>query len=312
MTQTSKNLQPLSSEPSKGLIILCFGLIYIVWGSTYLFATFALEQIPAFKLCGIRYLVASVITFLIVLSFGNFKWPPAEEIKNAFKAGFIFMGLGTGGAIWALNFLDSGLTALIIAGEPLIIVLMMWLVNQKRPPTQAFIGIFMGLLGMLLLVSQKSIVSTPDQWKGVLVILLSMIAWGGGSIFVSKVKLPDSEWTNATIQMFSGGLTTYLISLVIGESGISIPELTRRTWISLAYLIIFGSVAAFTAFNYLLRNVSTEKVVTNTYVNPVIAMILGYLYNGELVTMISIIAAAIMLSGVFIINTNKREKKKAP
>jgi len=221
------------------------------------------------------------------------------------------MGLGTGGAIWALNYLDSGLTALIIAGEPLIIVLMMWLVNQKRPPTQAFVGIFFGIMGMILLVSQKSIVSTPDQWKGVIVILLSMIAWGGGSIFVSKVKLPESEWTNATIQMFAGGLTTYLISLIIREPGFSVLELSSKTIISVIYLITLGSVAAFTAFNYLLRNVSTEKVVTNTYVNPVIAMILGYLYNDELVTGLSIIAAIIMLSGVFIINTNKGDKKKA-
>lgn len=298
-----------SHSSSQFLIILSFAIIYIVWGSTYLISDFALEQVPAFKLCGIRYLLASLVTILIPLLFFKPSMPSLSELKNAAIAGFVFMGLGTGGAIWALNFLDTGLTALIISGEPLIIVLMMWLVNQKRPPTQAFVGIAMGILGMYLLVSQKTLVSGPEQWKGVIVILLSMLAWGGGSIFVSKVKLPESQWMNSAIQMFVGGLTTMMISFIIGERLQADIALTQKTIISLIYLILLGSVAAFTAFNYLLRTVSTEKVATNTYVNPIIAMYLGYQFNGEPITSLSIIAALIMLSGVFIINSNKASDK---
>lgn len=231
--------------------------------------------------------------------------PSREELKNAMIAGFVFLGLGTGGAIWALNYLDSGLTALIISGEPLIIILMMWLVNRKRPASQAFLGIALSMLGMYLLVTQKELVSSPQQWLGVTVIFLSMLAWGAGSIFVSKTTLPKSQWYNSAIQMTTGGIATFLISLLLGEQAPNYSELSFKTIYSLAFLIIFGSILAFTAFNYLLRNVSTEKVATNTYVNPIIAMFLGYQFNAEPITMLSIVAALIMLSGVFIINTNK-------
>ena len=292
------------------LIILCFAIIYIVWGSTYLFATFAIEQIPAFRLCGYRYIIASIITLVITLIFFKpTEWPNKQEVVNACIGGFIFMGLGTGGAIWSLNYLDSGLTALIISGEPLVILLMMWMANRVRPANNSFMGVALGIIGMTLLISQNSLVSGPNAWKGVGVIFLSMLAWGFGSVYVSKVQLPQSDWINSAIQMFIGGLSTMIISLLIGESGASISDYTQLTYISLAFLIVFGSVMAFTAFNYLLRNVSTEKVVTNTYINPIVAMILGYLYNNEQITGQSILAACFMLSGVFIINTTKSQKK---
>lgn len=275
-----------------------------MWGSTYLFSSWAIEQVPAFRLCGIRYVVAAALTAMLILFF-SYKKPSLKEIKNASIAGTVFMGLGTGGAIWSLNYLDSGLTALIIAGEPLIIVLMMWIVNRKRPATMSFVGIALGILGMSLLVSQDILVEGADQWFGILIIFLSMLAWGSGSIFVSKVKLPESELVNSAIQMFVGGICTFLISFIIHEEGVPIMEYTSTTWYSLLFLIVFGSVIAFTSFNFLLRNVSTEKVVTNTYVNPIIAMFLGYYFNSEPITLVSILAAVIMISGVFIINTNK-------
>lgn len=294
---------------SNWLVIVCFAIIYIVWGSTYLFSAFALEQIPAFKLCGYRYLIASIFLGLVTCIFYKPVLPSPKEFMNACIAGFVFLGLGTGGAIWSLNFLDTGLTALIISGEPLIILLMLWVINQKRPPKQAFWGIALAIVGAILLVSQDTLVSGPDQWTGVLVILLSMLAWGGGSIFVSKVALPASQGLNSAIQMLVGGCSTMVISMLLSEQGAGFSEYTSWTWISLWFLVIFGSVMAFTAFNYLLRTVSTEKVVTNTYVNPVIAMFLGWAFNDEPLAFLSIIAAFFMLSGVFVINLSKGTKK---
>ncbi len=299
----------MSSKPSRLLIILSFATIYIVWGSTYLFAAFAIEQIPAFRLCSYRYLIASSLIAIPVF-FSSLKLPAKQEIINATIAGFVFMGLGTGGAIWALNFLDTGLTALIIAGEPLIILVMMWVVNAKSPPLESFAGVILGLIGMYILLHQKTLISGSEQVFGIVIVFASMIAWGGGSIFVSKAKLPDSEWINSAIQMFVGGFSTLIISFLIGESGAPVSDYNYTTLISLLYLIVFGSVAAFTAFNFLLRHVSTEKVVTNTYVNPIIAMILGFLFNDELITWQSIFAACVMLLGVFIVNTTKVPKTK--
>lgn len=292
------------------LIIFSFLAIYIIWGSTYLFAAFCIEQIPAFRVCGLRYTIASIIIFLFLFLFGIKEKPNAIEIKNAITAGFIFLGLGTGGAIWALNYVDTGLAALIIAGEPLIIVLMMWAFEKKKPVLQSFLGIALGIFGMYLLMSQKEIISNEDQWLGMVAILLSMLAWGGGSLYVKNAKLPKSQFLNSAIQMMSGGLFTFFISVIIQEQSTPFQELNMKTHFSLWFLIIFGSIIAFTSFNYLLKVVSTEKVVTNTYVNPIIAMILGYYFRDEIVTQQSIIAACVLILGVFIINSNKSNVSK--
>ncbi|MDA8693058.1 EamA family transporter [Saprospiraceae bacterium] len=291
------------------LIILSFASTYIIWGSTYLFSSYAIEEIPAFRVCGYRYTAAG----LIILAFFGLKGvkekPTKLELINTCKAGFIFLGLGTGGAIWALNFLDTGLTALIIAGEPLLIVFLIWLIKKRPPARQTFLGIFLGILGMYLLVSQSTLVSGDDQWIGVLVIFLSMLAWGIGSIFVNDAPLPSLPFLNSGLQMLVGGIATFAISFLIGEQSVPIYEVSNRTLYSLLYLIVFGSIIAFTAFNYLLKNVATEKVVTNTYINPIIAMGLGYYFKDEIITNQSILAAMIMILGVFIINTNRLKKK---
>ena len=290
------------------MIILCFGITYFVWGSTYLFSAIALEQLPAFSLCGIRYLTAGGLILLLSLFFSPSR-PTLLELRNAIIAGTLFMGLGATGAILALNYLDTGLTALIIAGEPLIILLMLWLVDRKQPPRQAFLGVFLGIIGMYLLVTQDDLVGGPEQWKGVIIILLSMLAWGAGSIFVGRSSLPQSQLLNSGIQMLVGGIFSFIISLLIAEQLLSLEEYTSLTFISVTFLIIFGSMVAFTAFNYLLQNVATEKVVTNTYVNPIVAMGLGYYFRDELITGLSVVAALCMLIGVFFVNTSKREKE---
>ena len=292
------------------LIVLSFAAIYIIWGSTYLISAFAIEEVPAFRVCGYRYTISGLLILMGFSIVGIKKKPKKIEIINACKAGIIFLGLGTGGAIWALNFLDTGLTALIIAGEPLLIVFLIWIIKKRRPMRQTFIGIFLGMLGMYLLVSQNSLVSGEEQWIGVLVIFLSMVAWGLGSIFVTDAPLPSSPLLNSGIQMLVGGIVTFLISICIGEQAMPIGALSDKTLWSLLYLVVFGSIVAFTAFNYLLKNVATEKVVTNTYINPVIAMMLGYYFRNEIITYQSIVAAVVMISGVFIINSNRLKTKK--
>ena len=292
------------------LIVLSFAAIYIIWGSTYLISAFAIEEVPAFRVCGYRYTISGLLILMGFSIVGIKNKPKKVEIINACKAGIIFLGLGTGGAIWALNFLDTGLTALIIAGEPLLIVFLIWIIKKRRPMKQTFIGIFLGMLGMYLLVSQNSLVSGEEQWIGVLVIFLSMIAWGLGSIFVTDAPLPSSPLLNSGIQMLVGGIITFLISICIGEKAMPIGTLSDKTLWSLLYLVVFGSIVAFTAFNYLLKNVATEKVVTNTYINPIIAMMLGYYFRNEIITYQSIVAAVVMISGVFIINSNRLKIKK--
>ena len=291
------------------LIIVCFGIIYLVWGSTYLFAAFGLEEIPAFQMCFYRYFIAGFLTLGLGFMIGK-RWAyDSLTLRNAILGGVLMMGMGTTGGIWALKYLDSGLTALIIAGEPLIILLMLWAWDGQLPDKKAFLGVFLGILGMSLLVNQDILISTREEWYGLMAILASMLSWGIGSIFMSRVQVPDNTFINSGIQMITGGLVSLTFSMLAKEEQVSIVATSGLTLFSLSYLIILGSIVAYTAYNYLLRKVSTEKVVTNTYVNPVVALVLGYLFRDELITSKTVIAAIIMISGVYFVNTSRGTKK---
>jgi drug/metabolite transporter (DMT)-like permease len=292
------------------LIILSFAAVYIIWGSTYLFVAYAVEHIPPYLMSAIRFSLASVLLFALAGVLKKYQTVTKKQIKNALFAGFLFIGCGTGGVAWALQFVDSGFTALVISGQPLIIVLMMWAIDKKRPALQSFGGIFLGMFGMYLLVSQNGIIAHPDQWKGVLAIFFCMLAWGFGSIFVSKADLPKPQMANNAMQMIAGGMALFLFSFLLEKPLDFVPsEVPTITWIAMTYLIVLGAVVAFSAFNYLLTQVSPEKVSTSTYVNPIIAMALGWWFRDELVTVQSIIAAAVMLTGVFFINTTPEQSK---
>ena len=166
------------------------------------------------------------------------------------------------------------------------------------------------MIGMYLLVSQKEIIAQEGQIFGVFTIFLSMIAWGFGSIFVSKADMPKPQMANNGIQMMSGGTALFFFSLFF-ESPLDIDfqAVPMSAWLALSYLIVFGAVVAFSAFNYLLTKVSPEKVATSTYINPIIALTLGWYFRNELVTTQSIIAVAVMFTGVFFINSTPEQSK---
>ena len=293
-------------------IILAFAATYIIWGSTYLALAFAVEDIPPFLMAGARCLASSMILFSLVLITQNLHAVSRKQFKNAVFAGFMFLTLGMGSVSWALQYVDSGFTALLISGQPLVVVLIMWLVQRKRPSMQAFLGIGLGMIGMYLLVSQDEIIIEPNQWFGVIVILLSLFSWGYASVFVSKADMPKSKMLNNSIQMLSGGTGLLLWSILAAEpSAFQWTAVGIKAWLALAYLILFGMVIGFSAFNYLLSKVSPEKVATSTYVNPIIALILGWWLRDELITNQSILAAFIMFTGVFFINSRRNYFKSA-
>jgi len=299
-----------SKDNSLFLIILSFAAVYIIWGSTYLFIAFTVETLPPFILSTIRFTLASSLLIGLTTVLRKYQTITRKQFINAAFAGVLFLGFGTGGVAWALQFIDSGFTALVISGQPLIVVLMMWAIDKKRPATQSFGGIFLGMLGMYLLVSQKELMTGPEQWKGVIVIFFCMIAWGFGTIFVSKSDLPKPQMVNNAIQMMSGGIALFFFSLFLENSlRFDFTIVPLKAWLALSYLIVFGAAVAFSAFNYLLTKVSPEKVATSTYVNPIIALALGWYFRDELVTSQSILAVCIMFTGVFFINSTPQQSK---
>lgn len=284
------------------LIIGSFLTIYVVWGTTYLFVSFAVRQLSPFYLSGVRFLLASMILFLIGLIWGRLEKPTRIQVRNALGVGIFFLGFGASGVAWALKTVDSGFAALLISAEPLIVVLMLWALDRHRPPLLSFLGIALGMFGIFMLVSQQSILVSAHHWLGILAIIGSMVCWGAGSIFISRSDLPNSPFVNNTLQMISGCLIAFVISLMIEPSSAAFLSWSAMTVVSVLFLVIFGSALAFSAFNYLLTRVSPEKVATGTYVNPLVALLLGWLFNGELITAQSMIAAVIMLTGVYFIN----------
>src|SRR5690606_34165735 len=170
----------------------------------------------------------------------------------------------------------------------------------------SFLGVMIGIVGIFLLVSQKQIINQENSVLGMAMIFMCMVSWAYASLFVAKADLPANYFVNTGIQMFTAGMTLMLGSLVIGEVWTWPKEWSNPVRYSLLLLILLGSIVAFTAFNYLLKVVSPEKVATSTYVNPIIALILGWSFLEEEISVQSIIAAVVLLTGVYFINTNKK------
>lgn len=287
------------------LIVIAFFAIYVIWGSTYLLNKISVAKLDPFMLASIRFVTAGLLIFLIAAVSGISLKISKRQFINTLLAGFFFLTFGNGVVVWALKYVDSGFAALEIAAQPLVVLLMMWAIQGKKIRKMSLLGIFLGVLGMFLLVSQREIVVQDNALTGILMILACMLSWAYGSIFVGKAELPKNFFVNTGYQMVNGGLLLVIFSFLFGEKWVPLSEWGSEVIWAMSLLIVFGSIAAFTAFNYLLKQVSPEKVSTNTYVNPIIALFLGWYFLDEKITMQSIIAALILLTGVYFINTTK-------
>ena len=290
-------------------VIAAFGSIYIIWGSTYLANYLAIQSIPPFLMAGSRFGAAGALLYGLAVMLGA-PVPTPRQWRHAFKSGFFLLALGTGGVVWAEQFVDTGITALLIAFQPLLVVLLMWALQGKRPGTRVLFGIALGIAGMAALVGQQSFVTDPVMLTGVLVILGSMSSWGYASVVLHRMDLPRFPFQATAMQMIGGSLWLFLMAFLTGEHRHFDPALitAKAIWAWL-YLVLFGSILAFSAFNYLLRRVSPDKVATSNYINPIVALFLGWAFNSEVITLQSVLAAALMLAGVFFINSRLRNTR---
>ncbi len=287
------------------LIIAAFFAIYVIWGSTYLLNKIAVSELEPFMLAGIRFTTAGLLVFAIALLTGQKLAIGRTEFLNTLLAGFLFLSFGNGVVVWALKYVDSNFAALEISAQPLIIMLMMWIFQGKKIGATSMIGVVLGISGMYLLINQQSVVQQENALVGVIMIFIVMLGWAYASLFVGRAKFPKNYFVNTAYQMLTGGLMLIIMSLAFGERWVPLADWSSETYWVMGLLVIFGSIIAFTAFNFLLQRVSPEKVSTNTYVNPIVAMFLGWYFLDERITMQSIIAAIILLTGVYFINTKK-------
>lgn len=298
----------MSSSNNPLFIVLSFFSIYVIWGSTYLLNKIAVTELPPFKLASIRFIVAGLLIFLIARLLKISLYITRRQLLNTAIVGFLFLTFGNGVVVWALRFVDSGMAALQISAQPLVVLLLMRLIDGKKIQPMSVLGVMLGMIGIYLLVSQNQLLSNENSLLGMIMILACMISWGLGSIYVGKADMPSSSFVNTGYQMVTGGVMLLITSLLLGEEWSYPTVWSTSVQLSMVLLVVFGSIVAFTSFNYLLKTVSPEKVATSTYVNPIIAMGLGWYFLNETITLQSIIAAIVLLSGVYFINTKKKLK----
>lgn len=286
------------------LILLAFSVTYFVWGGTYLANYWAIDSIPIFFMGGSRFLTAGVLLYGFTVLRGDRTLPQLKHLLNSALIGVLLLGVGTGAVVWAQQYIPTSTTSLIIAFEPLVVMLMLWGIVRERPGGKAFFGAFVSICGMALLISQPVAIGGAESNKGLIAIVCGMLCWGSGMLLRQRLDLGPNQVRSTAMQMLVAGVFLSAVSLWIDDyTGFSLATVTPRSAGAWIFLVVFGSIVAFSAFNYLLGKVSADKVATNTYVNPVVAVFLGAWFNEEVVTTQSIVAGAVLLAGVYFINT---------
>ncbi|MBO0323172.1 EamA family transporter [Muricauda sp. CAU 1633] len=295
----------MGKSSNSALVFLAFFAIYVFWGSTYLLNKIAVTELPPFLLASCRFVTAGSLIFILAKILGISLKITKKQFINAVIAGILFLSFGNGVVVWALRYVDSGFAALEISAQPLIILLLMRILQGKKIQPMSVVGVVLGIVGIYLLVSQKQVITQEDSITGMIMIFVCMLSWAYGSLFVARAELPTNYFVNTGYQMFTAGIILALMSLVFGEEWSSPLDWSTRVQWSMVLLVIFGSILAFTSFNYLLKAVSPEKVATSTYVNPIVALLLGWYFLDEQITVQSVVAAVVLLTGVYFINTKK-------
>ncbi|HKS37628.1 MAG TPA: drug/metabolite exporter YedA [Verrucomicrobiae bacterium] len=291
----------------RGLVLAAFAAIYLIWGSTYLAIRFAVETIPPCLLGGARFLLAGGVLYAwlrlkgVPISAG-FHW------RNAAVVGVLLLGFGNGGVNWAEQNVPSGLTALIIAVTPVWFALLDWLRPRgTRPSLQTVIGIVVGFAGVALLVGGPEIFrKNAIHPAGVAALMVASVAWASGSLYARYTPKPDSPLMAGAMQMLTGGGVLLITGILWGETGrFDLPQVSARSAWAFAYLAVIGSLVGFTAFSWLLKVSTPARISTYAYVNPVIAVFLGWAIGGETLSARMMWAAAVIVLGVVIITTRR-------
>jgi drug/metabolite transporter (DMT)-like permease len=288
--------------PNRLAVIAAFASLYVIWGSTYLAIRFAIETIPPLYTAGLRHLCAG--TILLVWCIAKKLKPTWAQIKAGFVLGILFFLIGHGSLHWAELHVPSGLAALLIAIEPIIVFAIASLVQRSWKVNATLLaGVFLGLAGVALLLGKSLLVSTPGMAWGSIAILLGATSWSAGIIYSRRSKLSGSPLLLSALSLLSGAALLLTTGTLLGEyHGFSFAAVSARSWWALAFLIVFGSVIAFTAYNWLLEHYSPTLVVTHTYVNPIVAVLLGWWFAGEAITLNVIVATAVIIAAVMLVD----------
>lgn len=284
-------------------LIAAFAAVYVIWGSTYLAIHFAIDTMPPLLMLGTRFGFAGLILlgFLRLRGEAN---PSLLQWRNGLLVGTLTLGMGTGAVAWAEQTVSSGVAALIVTSLPIWMVLLEWKWKKGlRPNAFVFTGLALGVVGIVLLVEPAELMGSFSGGSvGVLVILGGSLAWAVGSLQSRDMELPSNPAMSTALQMTMGGFALIVAGLVRGEGPlVDLASITISSWLAWLYLLVFGSLVAFSAYVWLMHNAAPGQVSTYAYVNPVVAVFLGWLLADEPVGGRMLIAALVLVSAVVMI-----------
>lgn len=289
----------MPSLPSKKITLLvAFAIVWFGWGSTYLGIRVALETLPPFALAATRFLAAGLALYALARLRGAER-PTWVHWRKAGGTGLALFLVGNGGVVWAERTVASGLVALLTATVPLLVALMESVrsCRHERPTLFSVVGLLGGLLGVGLLVGPSGTGGVPIVEASI--VLLGSVCWASGSLYARGMERPASAALTAAMQMLAGGAGLAVAAALHGEwTTLDWHRFSARSLAALAYLAIVGSIIAFSAYMWLLRNVPSDQASTYAYVNPVVAVVLGYLLGDEVLTSRTMVAGAVILASV--------------
>ncbi len=283
-------------------VLLGLLVLYVVWGSTYLAIRFGLETIPPFVMSGLRYGCAGAI----LLAFAKVRGAPGIEARDfvpAFTCGALLLLCGNGGVVWSEQRISSGLAALLVATEPLFIVLLRAAPPERHAPGgRALFGTVLGLSGVALLLGPARLGGQSIDLLGAGAVLFAAFAWALGSLLSRRFAPAASPLQATALQMLAGGVLLLAASAATGEWGrFSFAQVSARSLAAVLYLMIFGSLIGYTIYVWLLRVADPSRVSTYAFVNPVVAVFLGWALADEAVTLRMLVAAAVIVAAVVLI-----------
>ncbi|MFN4314267.1 MAG: EamA family transporter [Chitinophagaceae bacterium] len=299
----------MSSTPSRALILAAFAALYIIWGSTYTAILLALESFPPFMMAGIRFVIAGLLLYVFFRVRGE-ATPGLAAIGQISVGGLLMLFIGTGSVAWVEQYITSGLAAIIVASTPLWFVLLdrrEWKANFSNRWVLA--GLLIGFAGVLTLFADGANLNFEgDRIKllSVFVLLAGTVSWAIGSLYSKYRKIESPTGMKASFQMLSAGAMSLLVSFLSGEmNSFDSGHITWQAIAGLAYLIVFGSLIGFMAYVWLLSVRSATLVGTYAYVNPVVAVFLGWVVADEMISSLQVLALAIILGGVILVGLAK-------
>jgi drug/metabolite transporter (DMT)-like permease len=279
-----------------------FAAVYILWGSTYLAIRFAIATLPPLLMAGARHLIAGLILYPLARMQTKEQPTRANWFAVALMGALLLLG-GNGGVSWSEQIVPSGVAALLVASVSLWMVIIEWLrPGGTRPTRRIIIGLVLGFLGLIFLVGPSKLGGGRVNPIGATVLLLASLSWAIGSVSARHLKLPRSPLLVTGMQSLFGGALLILASTLFGRgASVRLATVSARSLLALSYLVVFGSLLGLSAYNWLLHHASPARVATYAYVNPIVAMLLGWAFAGEAITPRTLLAAAVIIAGVVLV-----------